>query len=55
MKIPGMDETAAVEILDVREKIGRFESEYELLIVKSLSRERIVKMLEYITFGESEE
>ncbi|MBR3283667.1 MAG: helix-hairpin-helix domain-containing protein [Ruminococcus sp.] len=48
--IPGMSEESADEIIQVREKIGGFANEYELLLVKSLSRSYIAEISELLEF-----
>ena len=45
-----MSEESADEIIQVREKIGGFANEYELLLVKSLSRNYIAEISELLEF-----
>ncbi|NLT09839.1 MAG: helix-hairpin-helix domain-containing protein [Ruminococcus sp.] len=48
--IPGITEECADEIIEVREKIGGFANEYELLLVDHLKRSQIVELLDFICF-----
>lgn len=50
--LPYVDEEVADEILDLREKMGKFSNSYELLYLKSLTQEQVAEIVNYVTVGD---
>lgn len=52
MLLPNVDEEIAEQILELREKIGRFTHTYELLLIEELEQKEVSEILEFVTVGE---
>ncbi len=52
MLLPNVDEKIAEQILELREKIGRFTHTYELLLIEELEQKEVSEILEFVTVGE---
>lgn len=50
--LPYVDEEIADEILDLRERMGKFNNSYELLYLKSLTQEQVAEIVNYVTVGD---
>ncbi|AFH48799.1 DNA uptake-like protein [Ignavibacterium album JCM 16511] len=48
MSLPGIGETTAKNIIDLREKIGRFRKPEDLLKVKGIGSKKLDKIINYI-------
>ncbi|MDO4864809.1 MAG: helix-hairpin-helix domain-containing protein [Ruminococcus sp.] len=47
--LPHVDEETAEEMIDLRERLGRYSNAYELLYVDSLTQAEVADILEYVT------
>ncbi len=47
--LPHVNDEEAAEIIELREKLGRFSSYYELLYISSLSEKDVSDIMEYVT------
>lgn len=50
MTIPGMEKKIAENIVELRQKLGKFKSLEELLFIDGISKKDLFYMLDYITY-----
>ena len=53
MLLPDVDDNVAEEIIQLRERLGRFNNSYELLFLESLSRAQVAEITKYVTVGDT--
>ena len=48
-----IEKNVAEEIIQLRERLGRFNNSYELLFLESLSRAQVAEITKYVTVGDT--